>query len=184
MSSHLVRKHFDFDFAQAGTATQQPRVPGSAAPRSDEGAPDDVAPDYDHDGVEEEPTSNDRGHLLASKSSALLLLCLKERHRLTQSAVNFSICQIKQMMARVLDDVKASVKHRVGEIDIEDCFDVDPFEGLGSEYLQTKFYREHFDLVVSCFGWTRYFGWTHFHLSTSSLTWVLQVMLAIVSTKN
>lgn len=34
--------------------------------------------------------------LSAKKSAALLLLNLKERHRLTQSAVNFTVGQIKQ----------------------------------------------------------------------------------------
>lgn len=84
-------------------------------------------------------------------SKAKFSIALKERHHLTQSALNFAVGQTKQMMANVLDYVKESVKQRVGEIDvdIDDCFEVDPFDALSTEYLQTKFYREQFNLVVS-----------------------------------
>lgn len=107
-------------------------------------------PNEDH---EEELTTTD-SHLLAQKSTALLLLTLKERHRLTQAAVNFSVGQIKQMVLHVLDDVKASVKSKLdvdGRSDIDECFYVDPFQGLDTEHLQTKFYRENFNLVVSSY---------------------------------
>ena len=35
-------------------------------------------------------------------------------------------------------------------LQINDCFDVDPFQGLETEHLQIKFYRDHFNLRVSC----------------------------------
>ncbi len=86
----------------------------------------------------------------AKRSSALLLLALKENHLLTQSAVNFAIGQMKQMSAYVLEEAKTNVMKRIGDHTVlDDCFDIDPFDGLGTEYLQTKFYRENFDLVVS-----------------------------------
>ena len=103
---------------------------------------------WDH---EEDITAADE-HLLAQKSTALLLLTLKERHRLTQVAVNFSVGQMKQMVLHVLDDVKTSVKKKMdadSTADIDECFDVNPFQGLETEYLQTKFYQKHFNLVVS-----------------------------------
>lgn len=144
MASHLLRKHPDFDFTELQSVQVDTDADIGALTRQ---LPlmSDVTPGDDN---EEVPISADKGHLLTAKSSALLLLSLKEQHRLTQSAVNFSIGQIKETIAHVLDDVKASVKQRVGEIYIDDCFDVDPFEGLGTEYLQTKFYREHFHLLV------------------------------------
>lgn len=107
--------------------------------------------DEDPDDNELRDQEEDR-HLLAQKSTALLLLTLKERHRLTQTAVNFSIGQIKQMVLHILDDVKECVESKLdigGRSDIDGCFDVDPFQGLDTEYLQTKFYQEHFNLVVN-----------------------------------
>ena len=88
--------------------------------------------------------------LLAQRNPVLLLLTLKERHRFTQSAINFSVGQLKQMVYHVLQDVKQSVQEQVGvDVAINDCFDVGPFQGLETEHLQTKFYRDHFNLRVS-----------------------------------
>ena len=146
MASHLVRKHSNFDLTQVNNEPLLPLEAGSGDSNEFESG--------DGDMISEEFESGDReGDMVleepAKRNSALLLLTLKERHRLTQKAVDFSVCQVKVMLAHVLDEVKAKVKQRVGEIDIEDCFDVDPFEGLSTEYFQTKFYREYFDLVVS-----------------------------------
>ena len=53
------------------------------------------------------------------------------------------------MVYHVLQDVKQSVQQGV-DVAINDCFDVDPFQGLETEHLQIKFYRDHFNLRVSC----------------------------------
>ena len=53
------------------------------------------------------------------------------------------------MVYHVLQDVKQSVQQRV-DVAINDCFDVDPFQGLEMEHLQIKFYCDHFNLRVSC----------------------------------
>lgn len=141
ISSHLQRRHpCDWTQLEGGTGCDTGNGSGQAG----------ALLHCDEDDFSEEVIATN-SHLLAQKSTALLLLTLKERHRLTQTAVNFSVGQIKQMFLHVLDDVKASVKGRLGnsEVDIAECFDVDPFRGLDTEYLQTKFYREHFNLVVS-----------------------------------
>lgn len=41
----------------------------------------------------------------AQRSTALLILNLKEWHRLTQSAVTFAIGQIKQVLIHTFDDI-------------------------------------------------------------------------------
>ena len=94
----------------------------------------------------------------ANRHAALLLLALKEKHRLTQTSVNFAVQQVKRMVEYTLEDVKVSIDKKlqvycnemnIRQPDISSCFtDVNPFSGLESEYLQTKFYREKFDLVV------------------------------------
>ena len=54
------------------------------------------------------------------------------------------------MVFHVLQDVKQSVQKCVGEnSDIDHCFDVNPFQDLETEYLQNKFYHQHFNLLVS-----------------------------------
>ena len=45
------------------------------------------------------------------------------------------------MVYHVLQDVKQSVQQRV-DVAINDCFDVEPFQGLETEHLQTEFYRD------------------------------------------
>lgn len=51
--------------------------------------------------------------------------------------------------ANTIDDIKASIK-TIEEIDIDTCFSVDSFEALTTEHFQAKFYRDHFNLAVSC----------------------------------
>lgn len=158
ISSHIQRKHqfFDPSSLEADISIQH-----EVEERCDERDEDMLS---NPDGVNGEATvpsgsgdnqvaaSTDK--LVAQKSSALLLLTLKERHRLTQSAMDFTVGQMKQMVHFVLEGVKQSVQATLGDkldVDIDLCFDVDPFQELTSEYLQTKFFRDHFNLIV-CYG--------------------------------
>lgn len=91
--------------------------------------------------------------------AALLLLTLKEKHRLTQTSVDFAVQQMEDMMEYTIKDMKSSVEKIVSEycntigVDIPDLTQgfpsTSPFSGLESEYLQTKFYKENFKLIVS-----------------------------------
>lgn len=67
--------------------------------------------------------------------------------------MNFCVGRMKEVVRNVLNEVKESVKQQISEADVDDCFNVDPFEGLNTEYLQTKFYQRHFNLVVSIIRW-------------------------------
>lgn len=159
-TTHLSRKHSDWESQSVNTTTSHQEL----------GTPED---ENEPDEPQEEPVSGGDGGglstdlLIAKRSSALLLLTLKERYRLSQSAVNFAVGQIKQITAHILDDVKASVKQRIDDVssinsddvNIDDCFDIDPFEGLGTEHLQTKFYCEQFNLVVSYLTVATIFQW-------------------------
>lgn len=143
ISSHLRRKHPTGNFDDLEVECP------AAAFEQDTGVYVDE-PNFDSEPQVDPDKRLESDKLLSSqRSAALLLINLKERHRLTQSAVNFTVGQVGQMLAHVLDDVKASLKDKLGEVDIDECFDVDPFCGLETEALQSKFYREHFNLVVS-----------------------------------
>jgi len=139
--SHIQRKHRDVDVAEVS------EVSGSQQQEELSVLDFNDTDDFQEQTASGASTSNNVS--LAQRSIALLLLTLKERYRLTQLALDFCVGQIKEALHNILNEVKASVKRRTGEADIDDCFDIDPFEGLNTEYLQTKFYQQHFNLVVS-----------------------------------
>ena len=97
------------------------------------------------------------------KTAAIFLLTLKEKYRLTQSAVDFAVGYVRQMISLMCEQSKQSVTDALcmtdqsGDIpDLTGCFEhADIFSGLETEYLQTKFYKSHFNLVV------RHFEMTH-----------------------
>jgi len=107
----------------------------------------------------EQPHAAELQTVSANMHAGLLLLTLKEKHRLTQASVDFAVHQIQSMIRYTLEDAKESIEQKlqlhctemgVQLPDISDCFaNIDPFSGLESEYMQTKFYKENFNLVVS-----------------------------------
>ena len=97
--------------------------------------------------------SNDTGSL--QTAVAKFLLALKEQHRLTQVSINFLVEQVKLIVSGVITDIEEVIQSKLGDESvatvIHECFqDVNPFEGLETEYKQSKFYKEHFNLVVCC----------------------------------
>ena len=90
------------------------------------------------------------------RSTALFLLTLKERYQLTQAALDFTVPQVKEMMFYDHQDKVAAINTALSSQpttstqELSDCLEyTNPFAGLETEYLQTKYYREHFGLVVS-----------------------------------
>ena len=69
------------------------------------------------------------------KMAALFLLTLKEKYKLTQTAVNFATDAVKNMFSAAQEQGTFA--------------QLNPFEGLETEHLQMKFYRSHFNLIVS-----------------------------------
>ena len=107
------------------------------------------------------------------RSAALFLLTLKERYQLTQTAINFLIRQVQNMIHYSLLNIKNSaelmglITENITQSVLLDYFEcVDPFKSLHSEYLQTKFYKDHFGLVVSSYN---EFTCTCTHLSIHTL---------------
>lgn len=93
------------------------------------------------------------------KAAGIFLLTLKEQHRLTQTSVNFALSQVKLMMSNIVQDVQCKVENELQQHlastgfsvpDLNNCFkSTNPFEGFETEHMQTKFYRQHFNLLVS-----------------------------------
>lgn len=96
---------------------------------------------FQTDDVQFETQERDKTSI--EQSAALFLLTLKERYQLTQAAMDFAIRQVRNMFSIGIEDIQRSVD----AVHV----DIDPFEHLETEYFQTKYYTEHFGLVVRYF---------------------------------
>lgn len=142
MTSHIRKKH--------GGSDSDPTIPPvSFITEQDELEESNQFQESDTISAMSLPPPPSSSSYLARRSTAQLFLNLKEKHRLTQSAISFTIEQVQQILNHTLDDIKSSIKHEIGEVDMDRFFDINPFEGLSTEHLQTKFYCEHFGLIVS-----------------------------------
>lgn len=150
--SHLSRKHRGVDFEKA-------YVTPTLYEDDQQGHNGDIDTQAEMPmAVEPTSPSNDDIHSL-DRSAALFLLTLKEQHQVTQKVVDFTVEEVRQMVSYAVDHVHKSVTVELTEYsqatgrqvpDVSDCFEIpDPFGSLETEYMQTKFYRDNFDLVVS-----------------------------------
>ena len=155
--SHVYRKHSggleELNAEQeAGVQTESDSedLTGDVI-RMDLGDPENCDEGQDLD----ESTQIQHGSKL-NETAARFLLSLKEKYRLTQSAVNFTVAAVDEMMRLKCEQLHRSVEDTLATADggcipdISCCFVADsPFKGLETEYLQMKYYKEHFNLVVS-----------------------------------
>ena len=87
---------------------------------------------------------------------AKFLLKVREEYRIPQSTLNKLINDVKGLWVVALDSIKIKLEKEVesmsSAIDIESfkkCFeDSFPLDGLESEYLQLKYYKQHFNYLV------------------------------------
>ena len=101
--------------------------------------------------------SSSANKLFPVETAALFLLSFKERFKLPQRALDYAIGSINSIAEDVCVGVRESIKARFQEkgssFDITDieqcCVYSDIFKDLRTEHLQSKFYKDHFGLVVS-----------------------------------
>ena len=149
MMSHLSRKHkgVDLDNTQVVSEfspTSREENNATLDEGMDVGQPESTAADND-------PEAENK----LERSAALFLISLKERFEITQSALDFAVFQVQQMIEFAVEDVRESIKNTFlpglqgcagaeSLPDIEECFHTpNPFTNLQSEYLQSKYYRQH-----------------------------------------
>ena len=158
ISSHIRRRHHGFN---PDSSCEDPYVDGmdidSSTTTNGQNESDANMISGLSDSSHSEPDMPD--HLRMQKGCATLLLTLKEKHKLTQTALDFSVEQVREVIKCVKDDIRRRVECEMLEYstvtsmqkpDLSTCFqDIDPFTGLHSEYMQQKFYKEHFNLIVS-----------------------------------
>ena len=98
------------------------------------------------------------------RSMALFILTLKERYKVTQAAIDFTVTQMKENIDFVIDDLHQAVHEKIREVPglteddavrITSIFNnfSSPFTNLETQYFRSKFYEENFGLIVSvpCF---------------------------------
>lgn len=78
-------------------------------------------------------------------AAAKFILILKERFKLTQASLDYTIKAVEEMML-----LSANV-HRQSFVENRESSLPNPFVGLKTEYQQTKFFKENFGLIVSDF---------------------------------
>ena len=98
------------------------------------------------------------------RSAALLLLTVKERFKLTQSAIDFITQQVHNIISYGVDDIQKVVEEWLESQGISANFTElaarleplrNPFAAIETEYMQSKFYRDHFNLVVRSIHWSQ-----------------------------
>ena len=87
--------------------------------------------------------------------TAKFILNLKEKFKLTQVCLDFILQSVEELLSILTDGIKQSVMRRLRETNVDtsklsdDFFmPVDLFKNLKTEYHQTKFYKENFNLIV------------------------------------
>lgn len=96
------------------------------------------------------------------RSAALFILTLKERHKVTQAAIDFTVTQMKNSIDQVVNDLHQAVDREMREVAglyeddsarIMSLFNnfSNPFMSLETHYFQSKFYEENFGLIVSIY---------------------------------
>ncbi|XP_065902216.1 uncharacterized protein [Dysidea avara] len=100
-------------------------------------------------------TGHDREAI--KRSSALLLLKLKEHHRLSQAAIDDVVEGFRGLFTSTMEYVKAALRSKLADIGFNPC-DInamdevfndieEPFSGLATEYQQNAYYLNQFHLV-------------------------------------
>ena len=103
---------------------------------------------FNTDECESECISSDDVRITAAK----FLLILKERFKLTQASLDYTIKAVEDMMLLSANVLRQSIMDNrelaTAPFDVQSPF-VNPFVGLKTEYQQTKFFKENFGLIVS-----------------------------------
>ena len=95
-------------------------------------------------------------------AAAKFILKLKEKHQIAQSTVDEILDDTKELTSRIVHRLQQSMATTLTEAGVnidgipgftetfEDREILHPFDGLHTEYWQSKFYKEKMGLVVGC----------------------------------
>lgn len=92
------------------------------------------------------------------RSSALFLLKLKEHHRVSQEAINDIVEDSRGLFVHQMERLKAGIRAKLAaegldphSFGLDEVYKemMDPFSGINTFFLQEKYYRDEFNLIVS-----------------------------------
>lgn len=152
LRNHLIRKHNI-------SACDKPRLDeNNGQDHEDHDDNDDVDRMNDEDSFDIE---KEKANLM--RANALCLLNFKEKGRIPQTVVNSfventtqitenTVHLVKSGIAKCLQEVGLNINQIPGLSDVldENSGISKPFQGIDKEPLQYQYYKEHFNLVVSC----------------------------------
>ena len=136
---HLKRKH--------------PSLAGCRREESRSTSPEDTM-----DLGDDPPLGNncDETDACSLRQRAMFVLKTREVHKVSSQALSDIMTDFTVMMEGILDDVHDKVEatlrtNNIPDIGLKEMFHFkDPFQDFQSEYLCTKYFREHFMLIVCC----------------------------------
>ena len=113
------------------------------------------------------------------RSMALFILTLKEKYKVTQAAIDFTVTQMKDNIDFVIDDLYQAVNKEIKEVpglSEDDAVRITSvfsnFTNLETQYFQSKFYEENFGLIVSVSGFVQLAIYL-FHCTSNQLRSIL-----------
>ena len=161
LKSHLYRKHY------IRPSTSSDEEDESHSVYNLQVDTDALFQETSQDGLQTQDIQADVDRLLEvdqvqqKRSSALFLMKLKELYRLSQVAIDYVVSGCRELIKDTCQRLKAGVRQKLAEtgVDanttqaIDTVFDelYDPFTGLDTEYIQSKYINETFKVVVSMF---------------------------------
>lgn len=158
-TSHLLRKHRrdNLYVDDASFVPSNSMITQNSHRETEEAGTMDQAISVDGETTGMSTFRHHEGNILQLKKSAgLFLLSLKERYQLTQAAIDFAISQVQHMISFAVGDLYQILSSLLNEQDIRmpdisEHLDIirQPFAFLETEYMQLKYYKEVFGLIVS-----------------------------------
>lgn len=115
---------------------------------------DETAPTLDYEGAERSDSHPALRRPSTKWRAASFILGIKEKHLLTQAAIDTVLTSTTSLVDGLLQDFVAELRENLSEeakavLDekVQGC--LQPFSGLETAYLQKKYFRESFNLLVS-----------------------------------
>ena len=112
-----------------------------------------VNTDSDQSIVDDFSTENTYSPETMKKAAAVFLLKTLEERRVTQNALAGIVADTDSLWGVALDHIQHAVRDKFGtDIELRDILDEQlqhPFQGLQTEYMREKYFKESFSLTVS-----------------------------------
>ena len=136
--SHVYRKHRDVLHLDP----RESNLPEGSIPATLEDPVDDDVFSQDTAMADLQPSN-------LQSSAAKFLIKTKEECKLTQVSIDKIVTSIRGLWDQAMQELQKRLEGSLPDDFDESAFDTPLFDGIETHYLQQKYYREHFQYVVS-----------------------------------